>query len=350
MNGCSAADSFSGGVCVQGTVENQETTATGWTWTCAGAYGGNDASCSETNCLGLPANGRCGNIASSQCSGSLTETSPGLCTAGSATGVAPTADGWSWTCTTGEGTDATCGCKVPPLFSVQVPPIKAEQDFGAYNNQLMLELASVASNEAQDLANSDLCYGGVMDALAISEKNDWGGLALSKLAGGLIRASIGGITTGNVLADYLIKFASEVIASTVEGNRFEDAIMRFVLEDTLGYVVGRVANDYMLGKSIQVLNKAAVEELLKEDGVVAWDLKGSNTNKGYWPYTKIQGQAFYNPYTHYMSVYVGANCEKQEEFYILQYEVIRTEYNAAERTGPLRVCTLEPSGLQCIER
>ncbi len=231
-------------------------------------------------------------------------------------------------------------------LNIDRPPLKNKQDFGIYRAQLEYELLEVTASERNNYNQDDQCYHGTVDAIAALQAKRIIDIALRQLSGQILKASITPISTGSLLGDYLLKFSAEVINATVAGIPLDEAILKFVAEDTIGYIAGKVTADYIAGKTVEILNRKVVERLLKRDDSIAWELTGDNSKsrlfiQGLVPLTSINSQLFYNPYTHYTSALVNSTCVKdgqtQIKLYGILYEVIKTAFNTAKKVGPLKL-------------
>lgn len=88
-----------------------------WSWTCAGANGGSNASCSATLCGGPPAvDAACGPAAGQYFSTASAVNSTGLCNPGTSPNVSGSGP-WNWTCT-GENGGANVSCSAAAATTV----------------------------------------------------------------------------------------------------------------------------------------------------------------------------------------------------------------------------------------
>ena len=223
-------------------------------------------------------------------------------------------------------------------LNIQRVPILKKQDFKNYEVQLQYELLDVASSETQKLGGD--CYTGVMSAIAVNQAGQIAKLALSTIASGIIEASIGLITTANLYGDYLLKFSANIAGSLIQENPFDEAVIKFIAENTMGYIAGKATNNFYAGEFIEELNQSVVEKLLKNDGGLNWVVRGNNKNSRYYtsklvPLTEVDSQFYYNPYTHYTTGIVRATCypegsSMRKQLYTISYLVDETKYHSAE--------------------
>lgn len=223
-------------------------------------------------------------------------------------------------------------------LNIQRVPILKKQDFNKYEVQLQYELLYVASDEAQKLGED--CYTGVMSAIAVNQAGQIAKLALSTIASSIIETSIGLITTANLYGDYLLKFSANIAGSLIQGNPFDEAVIKFIAENTMGYIAGKATNNFYAGELIEELNQSVVEKLLKEDDGLNWVVRGNNTNSRYYtsklvPLTEVDSQFYYNPYTHYTTGIVRATCypegsSMRKQLYTISYRVDETKSHSAE--------------------
>ena len=92
-NGSIVTEAPSTGLCSTGAASAVTNSSTGYTWTCGGVYGGATSSCSAN----LKVDGKCGDANASVVT-SAPSSATDLCTAGTASSVANSGTGFTWTC------------------------------------------------------------------------------------------------------------------------------------------------------------------------------------------------------------------------------------------------------------
>lgn len=117
-------------LCAAGQVSNFQATTNGWTWSCAGLYGGTTDNSGQANLL---PGGVCGNI-----NGMTVYPMPtsNLCTNGQASAVTA-GDSWNWTCS-GGGTTQSCMAFFPAYY---VSPTGSDSNNGTAANTPFQTLA-----------------------------------------------------------------------------------------------------------------------------------------------------------------------------------------------------------------
>lgn len=185
----------------------------------------------------------------------------------------------------------------------------------------------------------DECYLGAVDAVARQQAKRFVEISISKLAADIFSASVGAITTGSRIGDYLLKFSAEMVNSAVLNVPLDETLLVFVTEKTAGFVSGNATKSFILGDTVSLLTKSTITKLLDEDDPITWELNGNNLGtdaqrSGLAPLTNISAELFYNPYTHYTTALIGATCTLQGStktaIYIQRYEVAKTGFGSAE--------------------
>lgn len=231
-------------------------------------------------------------------------------------------------------------------LNIQRVPRLSEQKF-LYPVQLRVLLLQIAGGEMLNYGNSDLCYLGMMNAINYSQGGDFVDLFTDILVSGIFDAALGKIRTGNLIGDYLLKYSSYIFGSLIRDEPIDEATIKFIAENTMGYIAGNATNNFYAGELIKELTKKAVEKLLKQDGGknggVTWSLKGNNKriDPPILPNTNIDGQFYYNPYTHYTTGIIKTTCDQfggdpmKKRLYVIAYKVVESDTHSAEIVGGL---------------
>lgn len=217
-------------------------------------------------------------------------------------------------------------------LNIQQVPILKKQEF-KYDVQLQYLVADIAGSERQNLGNSDSCYLGMMDSVYANQAANIINLATDTLVSGILEASIGTITTGNLYGDFLLKFSANILGSLIRDEPIDEAAIKFVAENALGYIAGKAANSFYAGEFIEELTKKSINKLLKQEDGSEWSLKGNNSGTSYYqsglmPLTEIDGQFYYNPYTWYTTGVVEVTCHQynssptEKRWYVITYKTI----------------------------
>lgn len=122
-----------GSLCAVGAASPVTGTATGWQWSCAGQYGGPNASCSAAK----PTNGVCGPANGRQFGSASEVVSAGLCGSGTASPTPSGAGPWSWTCSAGGGgTPANCSAQAETCEMYFNSMVLVQDLSGSFGNDL----------------------------------------------------------------------------------------------------------------------------------------------------------------------------------------------------------------------
>jgi hypothetical protein len=202
--------------------------------------------------------------------------------------------------------------KTSPLnFPADRPALQARQDVGAVPLQTLFR--RVAAERALDMQNSDACEQATLHALSTAEGQDLSARDGRTLAADILQAATGRTSVGSSEGDFLLALGAHLARSAMPGASVSEEMIRLVTEQTGAYVAGKAVAGYLAGGATEAVSEALVTRLLRDDGVTAWTLDGSNAG------VRVQGtdsprasnvtaQVLYNPYTRYMTAVIGAGC------------------------------------------
>jgi len=210
---------------------------------------------------------------------------------------------------------------VPPVLRLNIfsPDIKPEQKIRVINNLKFAFLDVVTDERINEIAGSgrfagDSCYLGTVIATSSILARDIATSIIRDIATDVALAPISNITTGSKLGDIFLHLASYSVAAIIKGTPADEAILKYVTENTVGYILGRAVGDYYrLIDPKKSTSTKLIEDVFKTDGVQAWSGLGNNVGNRWQqqtgaPITYIKFQAYYNPYTHFTTAIVNATC------------------------------------------
>ena len=250
----------------------------------------------------------------------------------------------------------------PDLISLNLenkvyPPIQERLDFLETKNlitwnpsttQLESAFRKFALREKDKLdlnPQPDNCYGGIMQTAAREQGVKIWQSSLSKLASGILSASVDtitDITTGTPFLDIAIHTAGEGLASVVEGENVPLSVILAAAEETAGIILAKNTDLWLSGQDNElfwVFTKDGLEEVLSREDLLDWELSGNNydiVKRGGLVYdaTSIKASLTYNPFNHYTVANIRGTCENknggvERRVYRIKYEVKKDSFGNA---------------------
>lgn len=231
------------------------------------------------------------------------------------------------------------------LDKIDIPPLLRKQVF-RNTSQLKLGFLGVAAKErdfgidGRNILPNDACYIGVTDALAAQAKKDFVNIALKELASNIFLTTVDLISTGSPTGDFLLKFGTQLLNSTALDKPVTETAILFIINKSIGYIARQSTESYILGKTVPLLYEKSYRDFIANEQLTAWKLIGSNVGTqsqkgGLAPLANINADIFYNPYSHYITALINANCSllkggNQENIYILRYKVLETKVKSTK--------------------
>jgi hypothetical protein len=199
----------------------------------------------------------------------------------------------------------------PLNFPADRPALQARQDVGAVPLQTLFR--RVAAERALDMQNADACEQATLHALSTAQGQDLSATDRRTLAADILQAATGRTSLGSSEGDFLLALGAHLARSALPGASVSEEVIRQITEQTGAYVAGKAVAGYLAGGATEAVSEPLVTRLLRDDGVTAWTLNGSNAGvraqdtespRG----SNVTAHVLYNPYTRYMTAVIGAGC------------------------------------------
>lgn len=217
-------------------------------------------------------------------------------------------------------------------LNIEMPPDGTQGEQTLKSLDLLLGLLPIVASERikeTTTPGPDVCYSGAVDAAAEVTKRDIIRLALNQLAAGVAAESLGAVTTGSQVGDFLLKTASYFITVSSSDNPSGTALV-LGTEKSVGYLFPKAVDQYLASKIAGSVTAKVVKQFLTQDEVVTVEASGTNEKShfflsGLTPRTNIHITVFYNAFTHFAVAAIQSECELsdglQKKTYLLRYEV-----------------------------
>jgi hypothetical protein len=181
-----------------------------------------------------------------------------------------------------------------------------------------------------------------MQAAAKGQRVRIASLGVKRLLGSIVKETIGLVSTGDLFLDLLIQTTGEGIKAAIAEESIVPAISGKVAEKIGGFILAKSTNDWFgatTASVIQDLSRNEIERVLNEEGVLTWNLSGDNFavhGRGglTWELAKVEARLYYNPWNHYTTAIIAANCQSEngrsyQNVYVVTYENEKTGFGGA---------------------
>ena len=243
----------------------------------------------------------------------------------------------------------------PPVRQITfvIPPFPPEGAKQSFRTKIPLQqlFQDVAKNEATSFeTGKDECYFSTMRVVANLQKSELLHAGMKQLSWSLINASLGLISTGSVLGDFLFDLGTATVGSIFVGTPLSETILTTVAENTMGYIIGQKVSDAvhpLLAPAVSSLGSITAKKLTTElttllntienntNGVMFWGFAGNsatairlNKQDANAPFATVNARIAYNPWNHFTTAIIATTCQNQttpaKHIYTITYEVRKT--------------------------
>jgi hypothetical protein len=220
------------------------------------------------------------------------------------------------------------------VIKFDTPSLLSQKKLDVKKSSLLLSLVDVLSDELHivERTRRDMCYYGALSTAEYMAKTEFIAQSLKEFSADIISQALGGVSTGSVAGDILLKLTAKAAGSYLKGDNLQEELLISLAKQTLGYITPAIALSHNIGPiggyAVEELSVEAVKKAMKKGKVVSSiEYKGTNITTSYHksqgaPLTQVKMNVLYSPVTNYTTTFLNADCgEFGKGLYIFRYQL-----------------------------
>ena len=262
-------------------------------------------------------------------------------------------------CGTANSANPDCTFTYPPVKQITffIPPEGVEQSFRT-KNPLHTLFLNVAKDEMVNFGTGhigrDECYFSTMRVVANLQQSELLNAGMKQLSWALVNTSLGLVSTGSVLWDFMFNLSRATVGSIVLDAPLSDALLTTVAESTAGYIIGQKVAEAVnpllapamssLGSITAGIVTPQLRTLLNAvenntNGVLFWGFSGNsattirlNLQDANAPFATVNAKVAYNPWNYFTTATIATKCQSPGQnapklhVYTITYKVKKTSF------------------------